>query len=72
VIFFGQEGLSLEASEALATMLARLLVQNGQAERPLSGLVAVWPHANTQEGGRLASVPIPTWHTPWPLPGPCG
>lgn len=48
VIFYGSEGLSLEASEALAAVLARLLVQNGQAERPLSGLVAVWPHANTQ------------------------
>lgn len=59
VIFFGQEGLSLEASEALAAMLARLLVQNGQAERPLSGLVAVWPHANTQGGWEIGFRPDP-------------
>lgn len=59
VIFYGSEGLSLEASEALAAMLARLLVQNGQVERPLSGLVAVWPHANTQGAWEIGFRPDP-------------
>jgi NADH-quinone oxidoreductase subunit G len=52
VIFYGSEGLSYEDSDVLARLLANLLLlkENGgsHAGRPNNGLVAVWPHSNTQ------------------------
>lgn len=48
VIFYGSDGIGLGASQALAEVAARLLVEGGHVGRANNGLVAVWPHANTQ------------------------
>jgi NADH-quinone oxidoreductase subunit G len=47
-IFFGQEGLGFEATEAVARTAATLLTATGHAGRPDCGLVAVWPQGNVQ------------------------
>jgi len=53
VIFYGYEGLTYAETDALARLLANLLlVKNGQGGdhvgRPNNGLIPVWPHNNTQ------------------------
>jgi NADH-quinone oxidoreductase subunit G len=52
VIFYGAEGLSYAETDALARILANLLLLKGQeaahAGRVNSGLVPVWGHGNTQ------------------------
>jgi NADH-quinone oxidoreductase subunit G len=48
VIFYGREGLDLAGTSALAQACANLLVATGHHGRPNNGLVAVWPHNNTQ------------------------
>jgi len=53
VAFYGSEGLTFEETELLARTLANLLLlKNEQGTnhvgRPNNGLVAVWPHNNTQ------------------------
>lgn len=53
VAFYGGEGLAYEETEALARILANLLLlkdENGanHAGRANNGLVPVWPHNNTQ------------------------
>ncbi|MEW5985695.1 MAG: NADH-quinone oxidoreductase subunit NuoG [Chloroflexota bacterium] len=51
VVFYGGEGLTYAETDALARLLANLLLlKNGEshAGRPNNGLVAVWPHNNTQ------------------------
>ncbi len=48
VVFYGQEGMGLRASRALAHAVAHLLVKTGHAGKPGSGMVGVWPRANDQ------------------------
>jgi NADH-quinone oxidoreductase subunit G len=48
VIFYGNEGLDFAGSEALAKACAQLLVETEHVGKPNNGLVAVWPHANSQ------------------------
>ncbi len=56
VVFYGAEGLSYAESDTLARMLGNLLLVRGieepdgeyHAGRANSGLIAVWPKANTQ------------------------
>ncbi len=48
VVFYGQEGMGLAASRALAQAAAYLLVKTGHAGKPGSGMVGVWPRANDQ------------------------
>ncbi len=48
LIFYGQEGMDLETSGALARAAARLLLETGHAGKAESGLVAVWPRNNDQ------------------------
>ena len=48
VIFFGSEGLNLPASAGLARVCAALIATSGHAGKVNSGLVGVWPAANTQ------------------------
>ncbi len=48
VVFYGQEGMSLPASRALAQAVAYLLVQTGHAGKVGSGMVGVWQRANDQ------------------------
>ncbi|MGH2524080.1 MAG: molybdopterin-dependent oxidoreductase, partial [Anaerolineales bacterium] len=48
VILFGREGLDFNGSSALAQACANLLIATHHYGRPNNGLVAVWPHNNTQ------------------------
>jgi NADH-quinone oxidoreductase subunit G len=48
IIFFGNDGLDMLASTALAQSCSTLLISTNHFARPNNGLVAVWPHANTQ------------------------
>ena len=55
VVFYGSDGLGLVASAALAQACAELLSRT--AQHPNNGLVAVWPHANTQGAWELGFRP---------------
>ncbi|MFN2224213.1 MAG: NADH-quinone oxidoreductase subunit NuoG [Candidatus Promineifilaceae bacterium] len=65
VIFYGGEGLDYAETDALARMLANLLLlkredgNQGQphAGRVNNGLIAVWPHGNTQGAWDMGVVP---------------
>ena len=59
VIFFGSEGMGLEASQALAQACANLLVVTNHTHRPNNGLVGVWPHSNDQGAWELGYSSIP-------------
>lgn len=51
VVFYGAEGLTFSETDILARLLANLLlIENGESRvgRVNNGLVAVWPHGNTQ------------------------
>ncbi|MCB9420856.1 MAG: NADH-quinone oxidoreductase subunit NuoG [Ardenticatenaceae bacterium] len=51
VAFYGSEGVTYKESEAIARLLANLLLLkngDGHAGKPNNGLVSVWPHNNTQ------------------------
>jgi NADH-quinone oxidoreductase subunit G len=48
IIFFGSEGLDYEGSEHLAKACANLLNSTQHIGRANNGLIAVWPHNNTQ------------------------
>jgi NADH-quinone oxidoreductase subunit G len=48
VILFGHEGLDFVGSSALAQACANLLITTNHYGKPNNGLMAVWPHANTQ------------------------
>ncbi len=51
VAFYGAEGLTYEETDAVAKLLANLLLIKNEAShagRVNNGLIAVWPHVNTQ------------------------
>ncbi len=48
VIFFGNEGVGLEASQALAQACLNLLLTTDHVGRPNNGLIAVWQRPNDQ------------------------
>jgi len=54
VIFYGREGLTYPETDTLARMLANLLLLRGENDEQYhagqlnNGLVAVWPHGNSQ------------------------
>jgi NADH-quinone oxidoreductase subunit G len=51
VAFYGAEGLTYEETDAIARLLANLLLiknEEAHAGRPNNGLIPVWPHNNTQ------------------------
>ncbi|MBK8905575.1 MAG: NADH-quinone oxidoreductase subunit NuoG [Anaerolineaceae bacterium] len=51
VAFYGAEGLTYEETDAVAKLLANLLLiknEEARAGRPNNGLIPVWPHNNTQ------------------------
>jgi NADH-quinone oxidoreductase subunit G len=47
-VLFGGEGLDAEGSQVVAQAMASLLVATRHAGRPGSGLIPVWPRANSQ------------------------
>lgn len=59
VVFYGREGVSYENSLALAQGCARLLAETGHTGRANNGLVAVWPHNNTQGAWDVGLRPDP-------------
>ncbi|NPA30631.1 MAG: molybdopterin-dependent oxidoreductase [Chloroflexi bacterium] len=58
VIFYGQEGMDLPTSEAVARILGNLLLETGHAGRPDSGLIPVWPRNNDQGAWELGFRPV--------------
>ena len=51
VVFYGAEGLTYEETDAVARLLANLLLiknEEARAGRLNNGLIPVWPHNNTQ------------------------
>jgi NADH-quinone oxidoreductase subunit G len=53
VIFYGSEGIGLEASQALAQACTNLLLMTGRDRKPNNGLIAVWSRANDQGAWEL-------------------
>ena len=60
IVFFGSEGLGLEASQALADACTRLLIETGHAGKINNGLIAVHPRPNDQGAWDLGFRPDPT------------
>ncbi|MEX0787767.1 MAG: 2Fe-2S iron-sulfur cluster-binding protein, partial [Anaerolineales bacterium] len=48
LIFYGCEGVSQAGSEELARVCGAWIQRSGRVGRPQNGLIAVWPHANSQ------------------------
>jgi NADH-quinone oxidoreductase subunit G len=60
LIVFGDEKLSATGARSLAATLAGILVQSGHAGKANSGLLPLYPHANTQGVfDMIAPVPVP-------------
>jgi NADH-quinone oxidoreductase subunit G len=58
VVFFGAEGLDFEGTTALAQACAALLSATGHSAKAQSGLIGIWPHANTQGAWDLGLRPM--------------
>lgn len=58
VILFGAEGQTLGGTRALALTGARLLDAIGRTGHPNSGLIGVWPAANTQGAFEMGLRPV--------------
>lgn len=48
LVYYGGEGLTYAETDSLARTLGNLLLATNHVGRPKNGLVAVWPHNNTQ------------------------
>jgi NADH-quinone oxidoreductase subunit G len=48
LVIYGNEGIGLEGSQALAQACSNLLTETGHSGRPNNGLIAVWGAGNTQ------------------------
>jgi NADH-quinone oxidoreductase subunit G len=59
MIFFGNEGLGLAESQALAQACAYLLSSAHHTGQPNNGLVGVWPRPNDQGAWELGLRPLP-------------
>lgn len=59
IIFYGSEGMGLEASQALAQACANLLVITNHVHKVNNGLIAVWSRANEQGAWELGYRPLP-------------
>ena len=58
IIFYGSEGMGLEASQALAQACANLLVVTNHTHKTNNGLVGVWPRANDQGAWEMGYSPL--------------
>ncbi len=58
IIIYGQEGMDLPRSTALAQTAAHVLLTAGHAGKPDSGLVAVWPRNNDQGAWDMGFRPV--------------
>jgi len=59
IIFYGSEGIGLEASQALAQACANLLVVTNHVHKVNNALIAVWPRANEQGAWEIGYRPLP-------------
>jgi NADH-quinone oxidoreductase subunit G len=59
IIFYGSEGIGLEASQALAQACANLLIVTNHARKVNNGLIAVWSRANDQGAWEIGFHPLP-------------
>ena len=59
IIFYGSEGIGLEASGALAQACANLLTVTNHARKVNNGLIAVWSRANDQGAWEIGFRPLP-------------
>lgn len=57
IVFYGMEGLDYEGTEQLAKACASLLNETQHTGRANNGLIAVWPHNNTQGAWDMGLVP---------------
>ena len=48
VAFYGFEGLTVDETDAVARILGNMLMVNNNIGKANNGLIAVWPHNNTQ------------------------
>ena len=48
VAFYGFEGLTVDETDTIARTLGNMLLVNGNVGKAKNGLIAVWPHNNTQ------------------------
>jgi NADH-quinone oxidoreductase subunit G len=71
LVFFGTEGLDYAGSLALAQACAGLLAASGHVGHPGNGLIAVWPHSNSQGAWDMGLRPEPQGLTA-PLAGASG
>lgn len=59
LIFYGSEGIALEASATLAQACANLLIATNHVRKANNGLVGVWPCANDQGAWEIGFRPLP-------------
>jgi NADH-quinone oxidoreductase subunit G len=59
IVFYGSEGIGLEASQALAQACANLLIVTNHIHRVNNGLIPVWPRANDQGAWEIGFRPLP-------------
>jgi NADH-quinone oxidoreductase subunit G len=59
LVFYGSEGLGLEASQPLAQACANLLVVTNHVRKANNGLIGVWSRANDQGAWELGFRPLP-------------
>ena len=48
IVYYGSEGLSYDETDVIAKQLGNFLFETNHYGRAKNGLVAVWPHCNTQ------------------------
>ncbi len=59
LVFYGAEGIDLEASQALAQACANLLVVTNHVHKVNNGLIGVWSRANDQGAWEMGYRPLP-------------
>jgi NADH-quinone oxidoreductase subunit G len=59
IIFYGSEGIDLDASQALAQACANLLMATNHVRKVNSGLIAVWSRVNDQGAWEIGYRPVP-------------
>lgn len=59
IIFYGSEGIGLEASGSLAKACANLLMVTNHAHKTNNGLIGVWSRANDQGAWEIGFRPLP-------------
>jgi NADH-quinone oxidoreductase subunit G len=58
IVFYGSEGIDLQASQALAQACANLLIVTNHFAKTNNGLIGVWPRANDQGAWEMGYQPL--------------